>query len=60
MLPAEHVHFMIDNAKAVAMLSDSAVTALVSQSEQALHHAITKLERLECGKWTDGMQKTSI
>ena len=46
------------------MSSDSAVTPLVLQSEQALRHAITKLELiaggLESGKWTDGLQKTSI
>ena len=54
-LPAEHMHFMIDTAKAVDMLFDSAVAPLVTQSEQALHRAITELEfiagGLESGKW---------
>ena len=63
-LPAEHMHFMIDSAKAVDMLIDSVVTPLVTQSDQALHHAITEVELiaggLESGKWTDGLQKTSV
>ena len=55
---------MIDRSKAVHMLTDAVVTPLVTQSEQALHHAMTELEllacRLESGKWTDGLQKTSV
>ena len=64
MLPAEHMHFMIDSAKAVDMPIDFVVTPLVTQNEQALHHAITELELiadgLESGTWTDGLQKTSV
>ena len=41
MLPAEHMHFMSDSAVAVNMLIDSVVTPLVTQSEQAIQHAIT-------------------
>ena len=63
-LPAEHMFFMVDSAKAVDMLIDSVVTPLVTQSEQALHHAITELELiaggLESGTWTDGLQKTRV
>ena len=63
-LPAEDMHFMIDSAKAVDMLIDSVVTLLVTQSEQALRHAIHELlliaGGLESGKGTDGMQKTSV
>ena len=61
MLPAEHMYFKIDSGKVVDMLID---TPLVTESEQALHHAITELELiaggLESGKWTDGLQKTSV
>ena len=60
-LPAEHMYFKIDSGKVVDMLID---TPLVTESEQALHHAITELELitggLESGKWTDGLQKTSV
>ena len=46
------------------MLIDSVVTPVVTRSEQSLHHAITELELIACGresgKWTDGLQKTSV
>ena len=55
---------MIDFAKAFDILIFSVVTPLVTQSEQAFHHAITELELiaggLGSGKWTDGLQKTSV
>ena len=58
MLPAEHMHFMIDSAEAVDVLNDSVVTPLVTQRE------ITELELIvggmENSKWTDGLQKTSV
>ena len=43
---------------------DSCRHTLVNQSEQALHDAISELELiaggLESGKWTDGLQKTTV
>ena len=41
---AGHSAVMIVSAKAVDMLIDCVVTPLITQSEQALHHAITEME----------------
>ena len=55
---------MSDSARAVDTPIDSVVTPLVTQSEQALRHAITELELIaggkESGKWMDGSQSISV